>query len=192
VLWQERKKIMEMLHVRSFGPFKNTVLIRNTEAPVVNQTNREAGDDLRDLYRNTLAADVTGQAGVPSADQVVEDIFAGGDGWCGAQPYDSTTPTSTNDRKLAGSLTGGSGGDDNGHWSDDGSSGGLHANKRSWPDFQFSKRGRGSRENLNNSRSRSSFAHGNHSDMDKEHGGTNPEVNELDVREDLRCWNYSE
>jgi hypothetical protein len=171
---------------------KNLVLIVTTETPVMNQQNREAGDELRDLYRKTLAADVMGQAGVPSADQVVEDIFAGGDGWCGTQPYDSTTPTSTNGQKHPNSLMGGSGADDNGHWSDDGASGSLHVNKRSWPDFQFSKRGRGSRENLTSSRSRSSFGHGSHSDMDKEHGGATPEVNELDIREDLRCWNYSE
>jgi hypothetical protein len=34
-----------------------------------------------ELYKKTLAAELTCQPGDPSADQIVEDIFAGGDGW---------------------------------------------------------------------------------------------------------------
>ena len=36
---------------------------------------------MRELYRRTLAADWTCQPGEMSADKIIEDIFAGGDGW---------------------------------------------------------------------------------------------------------------
>jgi hypothetical protein len=131
-----------------------------------------------------------GHAGVPSADQVVEDIFSGGDGWCGQQPYDAPTTTSGSIRRQAGAM--GVSTDDNGHWSDDGSSGTIRANKRSWPDFQFSKRGRGSRESLVGMRSRGSFGQVSQSEMDKDYGGLMPELDELEVRDDLKCWNSRE
>jgi hypothetical protein len=139
-----------------------------------------------------LAAGLTCQSGVPNADQVVEDIFAGGDGWCGAQPIDNFDSSSTNGRRIAGSsVVGLTSSDDGGHWSDD-VPGTMRANKRSWPDFQFSKRVRGSGDNITSLRSRPSFGQGSNSDLDKEYGGSAPEVDELDAREDFRCWNYKE
>jgi hypothetical protein len=162
-----------------------------SEVPTVSHKSREAGDELRDLYRKTLAAELTIRPGVPSADQVIEDIFSGGDGWCGNQPYESTTPTSGTGRKHIGG-SGGTSADDSGNWSDDGGASTIRANKRSWPDFQFSKRGQSNRENSVSLRSRGSFGQGAHSDMDKDYAGPVPEIDELDVRDNLRCWNYSE
>lgn len=49
--------------------------------PAVNSKAKETGDELRELYRKTLAANWTCQPGEMSADKCVEDIFAGGDGW---------------------------------------------------------------------------------------------------------------
>ena len=50
-----------------------------TDIPSINKS-REAGE-LQDMYRRALAASWGAQAGELPADQCVEDIFAGGDGW---------------------------------------------------------------------------------------------------------------
>lgn len=49
--------------------------------PAVNSKAKETGDELRELYRKTVAADWTCLPGEISADKCIEDIFAGGDGW---------------------------------------------------------------------------------------------------------------
>lgn len=49
--------------------------------PAVNSRAKETGDELRELYRKTVAADWTCQPGEISADKCIEDIFGGGDGW---------------------------------------------------------------------------------------------------------------
>jgi hypothetical protein len=123
------------------------------------------------LYHKTLAAEFSGQSGVPRADQVIEDIFAGGDGWCGLNPADVMSHSSSDGRR----------GDDSGHWSDDNSV--PRKNKRSWPEWKRP----GSRESLVTSRSATSFSQGL---SDKDYRGSAPEMNELETRDDLRCWNY--
>jgi hypothetical protein len=190
VSWLEKKLILEIPHVRSSILPRYFELNYDIDTPTVNSKTREGGDDLKDLYRKTLAAQLTSQDGVPDADQVIEDIFAGGDGWCGVSSNAANTPTSSGGRKYGGSMIGGSH-DENGNWSDDGSSGGMRSNKRSWPDFQISKKNRANRGDLSSSTSRASFAQGSQ-DMDREYGGSAPELDELEAREDLRCWNYAE
>jgi hypothetical protein len=49
-------------------------------APSLNSKSREAGE-LQDMYRRTLAAYWSAQPGELKADECIEDIFAGGDGW---------------------------------------------------------------------------------------------------------------
>ncbi len=49
------------------------------DMPSINRS-REAGE-LQDMYRRTLAASWGAQEGELPADQCIEDIFAGGDGW---------------------------------------------------------------------------------------------------------------
>lgn len=67
---------------------------------------RETGK-LQDMYRRTLAASWAAQAGELPADQCIEDIFAGGDGW-GRQGQGDQTPNlrpsddSTEDRDSEG------------------------------------------------------------------------------------------
>lgn len=56
---------------------------------------RETGK-LQDMYRRTLAASWAAQAGELPADQCIEDIFAGGDGWArheGGQQTPSLRPS---------------------------------------------------------------------------------------------------
>lgn len=52
---------------------------------------RETGK-LQDMYRRTLAASWAAQAGELPADQCIEDIFAGGDGW-GRQEQGDNNPS---------------------------------------------------------------------------------------------------
>lgn len=138
----------------------------------LNPRDRAAVDELKELYHKTLAAEFSGQSGVPRADQVIEDIFAGGDGWCGLNPADATSHSSGDGRKR----------DDSAHWSDDNSTG-PRRNKRSWPDWKRP----GSRESLVTTRSVNSFDPGM---SDKDYRGPTADLNELEIRDDLRCWNY--
>ncbi|KAH8708559.1 N-terminal C2 in EEIG1 and EHBP1 proteins-domain-containing protein [Phaeosphaeriaceae sp. PMI808] len=52
----------------------------NGAAPSLTSKSREAGE-LQDMYRRTLAAYWSAQPGELKADECIEDIFAGGDGW---------------------------------------------------------------------------------------------------------------
>lgn len=58
--------------------------------PSMSHKTRETGK-LQDMYRRTLAASWAAQAGELPADQCVEDIFAGGDGW--GRPEGDNTPS---------------------------------------------------------------------------------------------------
>ena len=51
-----------------------------SNVPSMSSKARESGK-LQDMYRRTLAASWAAQAGELPADQCIEDIFAGGDGW---------------------------------------------------------------------------------------------------------------
>ena len=53
--------------------------------PSMSSKTREIGE-LQDMYRRTLAASWAAQAGELPADECIEDIFAGGDGWAKDQP----------------------------------------------------------------------------------------------------------
>ncbi len=74
--------------------------------PSMSHKTRETGK-LQDMYRRTLAASWAAQAGELPADQCIEDIFAGGDGW-GRQGQVDQTPSlrpsddSTEDRDSEG------------------------------------------------------------------------------------------
>ncbi|KAK0259145.1 hypothetical protein B0A54_16020 [Friedmanniomyces endolithicus] len=48
--------------------------------PTLSATNREMGE-MQDMYRRTLAAYWASQPGEMRADECIEDIFSGGDGW---------------------------------------------------------------------------------------------------------------
>lgn len=52
------------------------------QVPSISTKTREMSK-LQDMYRQTLAASWAAQTGEMPADKVIEDIFAGGDGWGG-------------------------------------------------------------------------------------------------------------
>ncbi|PSK34071.1 hypothetical protein B9Z65_8397 [Elsinoe australis] len=64
--------------------------------PSLSSKSRENGE-LQDMYRRTLAASWAAQPGEPRADECIEDIFAGGDGWGQRTPKNehsrAATPT---------------------------------------------------------------------------------------------------
>jgi hypothetical protein len=167
----------------------NIVLATLTIDPLA----KEAGDELRELYKKTLAAELTCQPGDPSADQVIEDIFGGGDGW-GSVRDESDTASS----RLYGT------GDDTGNWSDNEQQqqrAALRENKRSWPDFQTAVRRMQAKhaardtksedQQFRNIRTRGSFGQSSHRTdmtMDKDYVVRTPDLDELETREDLRCW----
>jgi hypothetical protein len=182
-------------------------------------------DDMTEAYRQTLAAELLREPGQPSAEEVIEDIFSGGNGWTKYnQQIQSQQPSSGGPHDDAIS-------DGEGHKS------GLQPNKRSWPDFarsasgtnlsgmsgrrlfpdqggttlrsqggQASQQHHGHHLRRNSSRSsfgksddpfriasglrhRSSFARSSHGgDIDGDWMQV-PEVDEFDMRDDLRCWN---
>ena len=98
-----------------------------THMPSVTTKAREAGEDLRELYRRTLAADSTCQPGEPSADKCVEDIFAGGDGWGRGGQHPDRAPTPP----MGTIADGGSGGSDD----DDDARTLRESKQRNWSGF---------------------------------------------------------
>jgi hypothetical protein len=183
-------------------------------------------DDLNEVYRQTLAAELLREPGQPSAEEVIEDIFVGGDGWTKYKQTQVQGAPSSN----GGDHEAGSDGDSN-------SKGLIRSNKRSWPDFvagpgqlghsgissltgrrlfpdtnagrsdgQYNShfvsggghiRRNSSRGSFGKSddpfrvvKSRGSFVHSSHDgDLDNQWVGQVPEINEFDVRDDLKCWN---
>jgi hypothetical protein len=71
---------------------KPTITSLNLSAiPSLSTKSRETGE-LQDMYRRTLAAYWSAQPGELKADECIEDIFSGGDGWGDREkPYDSQT-----------------------------------------------------------------------------------------------------
>jgi len=70
--------------------------------PSINKS-RDASE-LQDMYRRTLAASWVAQSGELPADQFVEDIFAGGDGWNGNRDHSNiSTPQLPHDDSASAS-----------------------------------------------------------------------------------------
>ncbi|KAF2403618.1 hypothetical protein EJ06DRAFT_504834 [Trichodelitschia bisporula] len=152
--------------------------------PTMQSKTRETGDELRDLYARTLAAQWTCQPGELSADKCIEDIFAGGDGW--------------------GSKVGGSDGgvrfEGGGPRDDILSDSEVRPRSKRGNNWSSGRRHdirKVSRESLSNRRddldmhsvprARASF------EQQAQHSNSDPrilnlEVDEFDVREDLRSW----
>ena len=63
--------------------------------PTLSTKTQEAGE-LQDMYRRTLAASWSAGPGEPRADECVEDIFSGGDGWGNRPKYDNHLSSAAN------------------------------------------------------------------------------------------------
>ncbi|KAF2676141.1 hypothetical protein K458DRAFT_380440 [Lentithecium fluviatile CBS 122367] len=146
--------------------------------PSLNVGSREAGE-LQDMYRRSLAAYWSAQPGELKADECIEDIFAGGDGWGDREkPYDSSHTQQGRIRFISGD-----------------SSGSL-----SESDSRRSNLARKSHETLRPSdvkanspsvRSRGSLeqqAHQMKAEAERNRLRPHHEVDEFEVREDLCSW----
>ncbi|KAF2101277.1 hypothetical protein NA57DRAFT_72719 [Rhizodiscina lignyota] len=160
--------------------------------PSLSSKSRENGE-MQDLYRRTLAADLTSfDAGELRADLAIEDIFAGGDGWGNKEQSDVQDA----DMTLKPTL-----GDENGGSSDTDSRL-TDQSKRNMQFFQSAgHRKTHSREghiHLPPPTSRPGTAHGRGSldqqarqmevEAKKMRNKPQQEVDEFDVREDLKSW----
>lgn len=161
--------------------------------PSMSSNARESGK-LQDMYRRTLAASWAAQEGQLPADQCIEDIFAGGDGW-GANHEPVTAPSLR--------MTGGSTEDDE----SDGEKKTLRGHKRHTSGAGSKSTIRPMHYQLNAGKSdpgitggvsgRGSIAQHIQSntdmkkDMKKHAHRRGQEVDEFTAREDLRSWRIS-
>jgi len=176
--------------------FTRKAVNRLEDLPTLDNKSREVDEQLRELYRRILAADWTCQPGEMSADKTIEEIFAGGDGW--GNGVEVTEDDAIQDRSVPG--------EDSGFLSDgetrvlkshkhrnwSGFFGRRHHKQRSVPtrltkeevlrvhDTDPVVRGRGSFEQQINDMV---------SDSESKRGKQTHELDEFDIREDLRCWN---
>ncbi|KAF1919147.1 N-terminal C2 in EEIG1 and EHBP1 proteins-domain-containing protein [Ampelomyces quisqualis] len=149
------------------------------DAPSLSSKSREAGE-LQDMYRRTLAAYWSAQPGELKADECIEDIFAGGDGWGDREkPYShprgqplrytvgdsSSSPSESEARHVRGSST-----QRKSHET-------LRPNEMRAA--SPSVRGRGSLEQQ---------AHQMKAEVQRTRHRAQHEVDEFDVREDLCSW----
>jgi hypothetical protein len=151
--------------------------------PALNSKAQVAGDELRELYRRTIAANWTCLPGELSADKVIEDIFNGGDGW------QCKTPATGPGNERAS----------------DGDGKGTHGHSRkqsSRPNLFFSRNRqdakRRSKEDLHTRserpggvRGRGSFEQQARPMSEEEKLGdlkSANEFDELEIRDDLRSW----
>ncbi|KAF2433173.1 hypothetical protein EJ08DRAFT_686505 [Tothia fuscella] len=164
----------------------------------VTSKSREAGDELRELYRRTLAAEWTCQAGELSADKAIEDIFHGGDGWGHALNGGQMTSPSKKHHSIQaeglGSLTDNDArryqtAKENGSWQ-------SFFRRPSRQDIKRTSRESPSKRSDMGSggvRGRGSFEQQVHQMKGEVENGhrIQHEVDEFDLREDLRSWNIS-
>ncbi|KAF2834518.1 hypothetical protein M501DRAFT_1001154 [Patellaria atrata CBS 101060] len=149
--------------------------------PSLSSKSRETGE-LQDMYRRTLTASWAAQPGELKADECIEDIFAGGDGWGDKyKPYSQPRPEETPIR------------DDSASFSD--SDPRTHRRNRSSDFSRHENHQRSSSRKFNNLpggvRGRASLeqqAHQLKSDVDGRRQKPAREIDEFDVREDLCGW----
>ncbi|KKZ64619.1 hypothetical protein EMCG_09473 [[Emmonsia] crescens] len=142
-------------------------LQNSSSIPSINNRSHETGD-LQDMYRRTLAASWACRAGELPPDRLIEDIFAGGDGWESGGPSlrlndDNEDSTSLSDADSRRTIRDGA------------------DERRRKPSFGGHRRG--------HSKSKENLEHSGYGIRARK--GKNKEVSEFDLREDLRSWEIS-
>ena len=161
-----------------------------SHVPSMSSKTREAGK-LQDVYRKTLAASWAAQEGELPADECIEDIFAGGDGWGKAlrknkkttKPDRGSTDGEESDADRT-TLKAHRRNTSNGHpkYPSNKSNGHLRTSSRSNNNSDGGVSGRASIEQQMNSSSTDTTA------RPWRRAG---EIDELTAREDLRSWEIS-
>ncbi|MCJ1436756.1 hypothetical protein MMC27_006138 [Xylographa pallens] len=165
------------------------------QVPSMSSKTREIGE-LQDMYRRTLAASWTCQIGELPADECVEDIFAGGDGWGKhglAASVQTSSPAKSTEDSTGDAESSGEARTINGHHRRTSSGFIRHSNEKhpghSRSGSKTSKANRTTNlmdgsPNLNQAQSSVSGK--------KRMSHKNPhEVDEFEAREELRSWEIS-
>jgi hypothetical protein len=164
--------------------------------PTLDIKSREADEQLRELYRRTLAADWTCQPGEMSADRCIEDIFAGGDGW--GNRIDGQDDSPTSDRLIPGDYSASLSDSEarsgfkiskQRNWS--GFFGRRHHKRRSVPERIDKEEVLRMRDTSHEVRSRGSFDQQvveMKDESEKGRGSRTHDLDEFEIRDDLRCW----
>jgi len=160
--------------------------------PSMSSKTREIGE-LQDMYRRTLAASWTCQIGELPADECIENIFAGGDGW-GKQgadasprkpPSGKSTEDSTGDAESGGETR-----PTHRHHRRTSSGYGKQSNEKHRGHVRLSSKINES-GTADNRRGRGNYRRHITSSPTEAKGmihGQMHEVDEFDVREDLKSW----
>lgn len=149
----------------------------------LNSKSREMGE-IQDMYRRNLAASWSAQPGELRADACIEDIFAGGDGWGNSKHH--TGDKLAADHHHRASLDHSEGRSHHGHR--------RHGSKDSIASGETTPkaaaRGHGHVRSASNGRaSLEQHAKSLKADVINTYGRPNCEVDEFELREDLRSWN---
>ncbi|KAK5111013.1 hypothetical protein LTR62_005388 [Meristemomyces frigidus] len=143
--------------------------------PNFSSSNKELGE-MQDMYRRTLAAFWAAYPGELKADECIEDIFAGGDGWGKNGCPNSNAkraPASSNNKGGDGHGSAG----ENAEMKQD-----VRSRSRGFAAVRYGRSGGGH-----------GHGHGNASGKAKKTKKIGPgEVDEFDLREDLRSWTVGE
>lgn len=136
------------------------------------------------MYRRTLAAYWTAQPGELKADECIEDIFAGGDGWGDREkPYDGNGAKPDRIRFVVGDGSGSLSGDESRHRRQVSGIGQRKSHETlrpgDVPTKSSSVRGRGSLEQQ---------AHQMKVEAERTRHRPHHEVDEFDVRDNLCSW----
>lgn len=138
--------------------------------PNLSSATKENGE-MQDMYRRTLAAYWASQPGELKADECIEDIFGGGDGW-GSNGAPKSHPNPTTQTRAAR----GNGVNDSPNLSSDGGN-------KGWREGAMKGGGSSNRASLE----RQANTFGAHKKVKSPKKGIG-EIDEFDVREDLRAW----
>ncbi|OCK76696.1 hypothetical protein K432DRAFT_385230 [Lepidopterella palustris CBS 459.81] len=150
--------------------------------PSLSSKSRETGE-LQDMYRRTLAAYWAAQPGELKADECIEDIFAGGDGW-GDREKINEDPSSV---KLVGGDSSGSMSESetlSGHSKRRGTDG----HGKSHETLRPGDAGHGGTGGVRGRGILEQQAHHMKAEAERRRMIPSHEVDEFDVREDLRSW----
>ena len=163
--------------------------------PSMSSKTREIGE-LQDMYRRTLAASWTCQMGELPADECIENIFAGGDGWGKHRPGASmpTPPSAKSTEESTGAESSGETRTVTGHHH--GSSSGFR--KHTAEKYRTHSRTNSARDGLSGVPTDQHHGAGSdqhtspgHAEAKRRSHGRKHEVDEFEVREDLRSWEIS-
>lgn len=135
--------------------------------------------ELHDMYRRTLAASFAAQAGELPADECIESIFAGGDGWGAINETDKSpnNPINERDRRRTADVDSSPRMQQGFFRSNKGVPNTRRKNSRSTDESHDSRTGVGVGGNLDIS-----------DNPDMKGGRSRRQVDEFDVRENLRSW----